>query len=170
MERTSLASWPCPIARAMDQIFGIAWSVLIMRDVLLGTRRFADLQAGLDIATNILTRRLATLVRHGLLEKRAYATRPPRHEYVPTRKGEDLLPLLLAISAWGNAWLAPKGEPLVPVDAKTGVRLRPVVVDERSHKRLLIGKVALIAGPGAPDCAAREPEDTARVFAGRRVP
>lgn len=149
MERISLARRPCPIARAMDQI-GDAWSMLLVRDIYLGTHRFADLQAQLGIAPNILTRRLEQLVEHGVLEARTYSTRPLRREYVLTEKGEGLLSVLLAVATWGNEWLAPKGAPLLPVDALTGKAVRPVLIDALSGKPLGPGSVGLVAGPGAP--------------------
>lgn len=148
MERTSLSRRPCGIARSLDQI-GDAWSLLVIRDVFLGTRRFAELQESLKIAPNILSRRLEGLVRHGILEARSYSTRPLRKEYVLTEKGAGLLPVLLAVASWGNRWLAPQGAPLIIVDPATRARLEPVVVDRRSGKRLLPGEVAVLPGPGA---------------------
>lgn len=168
MERTSLARRPCSIARALDQL-GDAWSVLILRDVFLGAHRFAELEASLGIAPNILSRRLASLTRHGLLEARRYSHRPARSEYVLTEKGEDALPVLLALAAWGGRWLAPDGLPLVTVDVETGRPVDPVLVDRVTGKPLVPGGVAVVAGPKAPR-AMRARLTTPRVFAGRDTP
>src|SRR5881392_4110856 len=114
MRRVSLAGYPCPIARSLDQV-GDPWSVLILRDVCLGFQRFADLSARLPIAPNMLVRRLDSMCRHGLLSRERYAVRPARHLYRPTPKGLDFVPVLVALGAWGNRWLAPHGAPLVNV-------------------------------------------------------
>ena len=167
MERTSLAGRPCPIARSVD-LLGDAWSLLILRDVFLGARRFGDLQDGLGIAPNSLTRRLEALTRAGLLVARPYSQRPLRHEYALTAKGEDVLPVLLALAAWGNKWLAPDGEPLLLVDPRTGKPLAPVVIDQKTRRPLRAGHVAVIAGPGAPRSVHRALR-TPRVFASAEV-
>jgi DNA-binding HxlR family transcriptional regulator len=165
MERTSLARRPCSIARALDQL-GDGWTLLILRDVFLGARRFAELEADLGIAANILAKRLVTLTRRGLLERRAYSTRPLRHEYVLTEKGEDALPVLLTLAKWGSRWLSPDGAPLLTVDAHTGDPVDPVLIDAKTGKRLLAGGVAVTAGPGAPR-AVRAALTTPRVFLAR---
>jgi len=154
MERTSFAAMPCPIARSLDQV-GEAWSLLILRDALLGARRFQDFEERLAIPPNTLARRLKLLCERGLLERRRYAERPPRDEYALTEKGRDLLPVLLSLAAWGNRWLAPEGASLVPVDRETGRRVDPVVVDRKSLRLLAAGSVALKAGPAAPPALRR---------------
>jgi DNA-binding HxlR family transcriptional regulator len=149
MERTSFADMPCPIARSLDQV-GEGWSLLILRDALLGARRFQDFEERLAIPPNTLARRLKLLCQRGLLERRRYVDRPPRDEYALTEKGTDLLPVLLSLAAWGNRWLAPEGASLVPIDRETGRRVDPVVVDKRTLRVLAAGNVALKAGPAAP--------------------
>lgn len=149
MRRRSLAQWPCPIARAADQL-GDTWTLVILRDVSLGKRRFVELQQALPIAPNMLTRRLSALVEHGLVEAQRYSASPNRFEYHLTEKGADALPVLLTLAAWGNRWLAPKGAPLTIVDGSTQRVVDPVVVDARTGKRLVAGKVGVKAGPGAP--------------------
>ena len=61
----------------------------------------------------------------------------------------ELLPILLALGSWGNRWLAPEGELIVPVDAATGARIDPIVVDRHTKKPLGSRRVALTAGKGA---------------------
>ncbi|MBL8952772.1 MAG: helix-turn-helix transcriptional regulator [Myxococcaceae bacterium] len=155
MRRVSLAHHPCPIARSADQI-GDGSSLLLMRDTTLGFRRFAELQARLGIAPNMLTRRLETLTRHGLLERRRDASKPDRYEYVPTEKGLELVPVLLALGAWGNRWLAPRGAPLLNVHPKTRRRIDPIVIDRHSRRELKAGGVGVVAGPGAPAAVRRQ--------------
>jgi len=136
------------MARALEEI-GDGWTLLVLRNALLGARRFQDFEQTLRIPPNTLSRRLDALVEHGMLVRRAYEERPPRDEYELTAKGLDLAPVLLALSAWGNRWLAPRGELIVCADRATGRRVHPVVVDRRTRRELIAGRVALRAGPGA---------------------
>jgi DNA-binding HxlR family transcriptional regulator len=101
MDNEKFSQGPCPVGRALTRV-GDAWSMMILRDAGLGITRFDQFRASLGIAPNILTRRLAAMVEHGLLEKRRYCEQPPRDEYVLTAKGRDFLPILLAIGAWGR--------------------------------------------------------------------
>jgi len=136
------------MARSLEQI-GDGWTLLVLRNALLGARRFQDFEQTLGIPPNTLSRRLDGLVEHGLLVRRAYEDHPPRDEYELTAKGLDLAPVLLALSAWGNRWLAPHGALIVCADRATGRRIEPVVVDRRTGRELVAGRVALRAGPGA---------------------
>ena len=100
MERKSFGNMQCPVARTLERV-GEWWSILILRDALHGLTRFDQFQKSLDIAPNMLTRRLNGLVEAGMLERRAYSERPPRYEYVPTARGEDFRMVLMALVAWG---------------------------------------------------------------------
>jgi DNA-binding HxlR family transcriptional regulator len=108
MKRTELRNHPCSIARALDAA-GEWWTPLILRDVAYGIRRFGEIQDDLGISANVLSDRLETLVAEGLLETRAYQSRPERHEYRLTDKGLDLVPALLALMQWGDRWAWPDG-------------------------------------------------------------
>jgi DNA-binding HxlR family transcriptional regulator len=101
----------CSVARALE-VVGERWTLLIVRDALLGLRRFEDFQRNLGIARNVLTDRLARLVELGVLERVAYSTRPPRFEYRPTDKGLDLFPAIHALGMWGDQYEAPEGPPV----------------------------------------------------------
>ena len=101
MQRKSFGSMTCPIARSLERV-GEWWSILILRDAFRGLTRFDQFQKSLDIAPNMLTRRLNALVESGLLERRAYSEHPPRHEYVLTERGRDFRPVLWSLLAWGN--------------------------------------------------------------------
>ena len=91
----------CSIARALETI-GERWTLLILRDAFLGTRRFDDFQKSLGIARNVLTVRLKSLVDAGLLERRRYQERPERYEYRLTEKGVDLWPVLFTLMKFGD--------------------------------------------------------------------
>jgi DNA-binding HxlR family transcriptional regulator len=149
MKRSSFADMECPIARALD-LLGDAWLMLIVRDVLLGFRCFAELEERLGIVPTTLTRKLEQLVDAGLLERTLYSDRPPRHEYVATEKAAALVPILVALAVWSNEWLVGSGkERLVVVDRKTGSRLDPVLVDKKTRTQLVPGSVRLAPGPAA---------------------
>jgi DNA-binding HxlR family transcriptional regulator len=112
MQRTRFGDMACSIARTLD-VAGEPWSPLIMRDVWVGITRFDDIQRDLGISRKVLAERLKWLVEQGLLERRAYSERPPRHDYVPTAKGLEFCDVLLAIAAWGDRWTAGDAGPPV---------------------------------------------------------
>jgi DNA-binding HxlR family transcriptional regulator len=91
----------CSVAATLE-VVGDPWTLLILRDAFAGVRRFEQWQERLGVARNVLAARLKSLVAHGVLEKRAYCERPPRHEYVLSPKGRDLHGVLLTMAAWGD--------------------------------------------------------------------
>ena len=125
----------CAIGRGLS-IVGDAWSMLILRDAGLGLSRFDQFRASLGIAPNILTRRLKALTDEGLLEKRRYSERPPRDEYVLTEAGRDFLPVLHVIGAWGRKHRG-EGKLSHMVDAATGQKVAPLVIDAASGKPMI---------------------------------
>jgi DNA-binding HxlR family transcriptional regulator len=91
----------CPVARAVRVLDG-KWTLLVIRDLLGGTRRFSELRASLaGISPKTLTDRLRDLEQHGLVERVSYAEIPPRVEYTLTTKGRTLEPVIGALAAWG---------------------------------------------------------------------
>jgi DNA-binding HxlR family transcriptional regulator len=131
MQRKSLAGMGCPVAEALE-IVGEWWSLLVIRDVFRGIRRFDALQESLGIARNILARRLRALVQAGILEKRAYEERPVRYEYRLTGKGRALFPVLVTLMEWGKRWAPPEERTVRLVDATTGREVAPLLVDART--------------------------------------
>jgi len=127
MRRTRLTDAPCPIARGLDEV-GEWWSLLILRDAMRGLTRFDEFQRSIGLASNMLTRRLQALVEAGLLEKRPYQERPPRHGYHLTDKGRDFLPVLIAMADWGRRWLLPE-DSFRLIDRETGRIVEPALVD-----------------------------------------
>jgi DNA-binding HxlR family transcriptional regulator len=103
----------CSMARALE-VVGERWTILILRDLFMGLRRFDEIQADLGIARNVLQRRLEHLVETGVVERRIYQERPARHEYRLTEKGIDLWPVTVALLQWGDKHeAAPEGPPTV---------------------------------------------------------
>ncbi len=102
----------CPIASWLD-VFGDKWTLVIVRDLMAGKRRYNDfLDSPEGIPTNILADRLKRLEAQGIVTRERYLERPPRYEYILTRRGAELIPALQAIAGWGRehvlrAWETP---------------------------------------------------------------
>lgn len=105
MQRTDFARMPCSIARSFA-VAGEPWTPLVIRDVYIGINRFDDLQRDLGISRKVLAERLRHLVEAGMLERRLYSERPPRHEYLLTEMGAEFVDVLMAMVAWGDRWTA----------------------------------------------------------------
>lgn len=92
----------CPIARTLD-IVGDRWTLLVIRDLRRGHSKFADLLVSLrGISPTVLSERLQSLERDGIVARRFYSDHPPRAEYVLTPQGDALAPALQALYAWGT--------------------------------------------------------------------
>ena len=121
-----------------------------MRDVLLGRRRFAEIKRSLGVAPNILSDRLAQLVEHGLLERRAISERSDSYEYVPTPKGRDVSPVLTALLGWGDEYAAPEaGPPRVQVHMTCGHDAHPQLHCSHCGEVIERGQLESRPGPGA---------------------
>jgi DNA-binding HxlR family transcriptional regulator len=132
------SSQACSIAGALE-VIGERWSLLIVRDVLLGLRRFDELQAELGIARNVLQARLSSLTDEGVLERRRYQERPPRYEYRLTQKGLDLWPALVALLRWGDRYAAPADGPATRLEhAGCGGPVDEHLTCERCGERLTV--------------------------------
>lgn len=92
----------CPITNALD-ILGDKWTLLVIRDLVLGKRRYQEFMSSPEqIASNILADRLKQLGASGLVTRRAYQQKPTRYEYVLTKKGKGLGPVLETLIVWGQ--------------------------------------------------------------------
>src|SRR6267378_4346684 len=136
----------CSIARALE-VVGERWTLLIIRDVLLGLHRFDELQESLGIARNVLTDRLNRLVDEGVLERVLYSERPERYEYQLTKKGLDLNIALTALRQWGDDYLSEKPPRL----QRRKVDKKPVVaaIVPKGTKSLRTDEIEILPGPGA---------------------
>lgn len=150
MKRKSLSDSDCPIAKTLDCV-GEWWSLLIIRDAIHGLKRFDEFQKSLDIAPNMLTRRLNDLVEGGLLEKQPYSERPPRYEYHLTEKGRALRPVLIALLSWGNEFLSPQSPAIQITDKASGEPIRLMMVDQKTGKVLSAEHHQFTAGPSASE-------------------
>jgi DNA-binding HxlR family transcriptional regulator len=102
---------------AAAQLLGDAWTLLLVRDLAKGPRRFKELEASTGISPRVLTDRLRSLVAQGIMTRKMFAEIPPRVEYQLTEKGKDILPIIDALRAYGVRWLKPEAsnEPDVSV-------------------------------------------------------
>lgn len=148
MKRTRLEDRECPLSTTLD-IVGEWWTILLLHDLFDGYTRFDQFQKNLGISSGILTTRLKDLVDRGLIERRPYQTRPTRYEYVLTREGQSLRPVVVALAAWGNARLQPEDRSMILVDAETGREVEPVIVDAATGRRLDGPEFVFTAGPAA---------------------
>jgi DNA-binding HxlR family transcriptional regulator len=135
----------CSIARTLE-IVGERWTLLIIRDVFLGLRRFDQLQESLGVARNVLADRLTRLVAEGILERVPYSERPPRFEYRLTDKGRELNVALTALRQWGDAHLGEKPPRLLRRKADRKAVIAGLV--PRGADVLRPEEVELVPGPG----------------------
>jgi len=136
----------CSVARALA-VVGERWTLLIIRDALLGLRRFEQFQDSLGIARNVLADRLSRLVDEGILERVLYNERPERYEYRLTRKGRDLNIALTSLRQWGDAYLSEKP----PLILRRKSDRKPVVAGlvPKGTCTLRANEVESAAGPGS---------------------
>ena len=104
MSRADLSSSACTVARAVAAV-GDEWTLLILREMFLGSRRFDDFLRQTGMSSHLLSGRLKKLVALGIVQRSVYSQRPLRHEYSLTGMGQDLWPIIVAMKQWGDRWL-----------------------------------------------------------------
>jgi DNA-binding HxlR family transcriptional regulator len=138
----------CSVARALE-IVGERWTLLIIRDLLSGPHRFAELQRKLGIAKNVLTVRLQKMVDEGIVEKTPYTGARDWNDYRLTRKGKDLFPVLNALTAWGDRYAAAPGGPPLIFEHECGHAAGHRVVCAYCGDDIIPRTIKVVAGPGA---------------------
>ncbi len=149
----------CTLGRAME-ILGERWTVVVLREVFLGIRRFDDIRRHSGIPRQVLTNRLATLVEQGILRKVPYqvAGARSREEYRLTQQGLDLQPILVAIAGWGDRYLAdPGGPPIEFVHRDCGEQLHVELRCGSDHRIGDPREVGSRPGPGVHHLPTEEP-------------
>ncbi len=142
------------------ECLGEGWSMLIIREAFFGIRRFEDFQSHLGIARNILTARLKKLVANGILERVPIKPGAKRHQYQLTTKGKELMPMLIALTQWGDRWIYGEGnEPVVFRDRELGEPIAPICVCNSRGKPLKPREIMPTPGPGANDKARERLEE-----------
>lgn len=142
MEAFRAAALRCPLPAAVELI-GEKWAFLILRGALNGLQHFEQFQAGLGIARNILSNRLAKMVEGGVLERTADPCDRRKVIYSLTPKGEALLPVVLALRQWGEDWGHGRQE-LVLADARDGQPVRPIRVLAQDGRELSLHELMWI--------------------------
>src|SRR5712691_9023567 len=128
MKWDALEEEPCSLARTIA-VIGDRWSLLILRECFLRTRRFEGFQSALGITRHLLAERLKKLVRQGVLRRIPYQESPKRHEYILTQKGLDLYPVMMALVHWGDTHMVDeRGRPLLHEHRKCGKTFDPVMI------------------------------------------
>ncbi len=141
----------CSVHRTLD-VVGEKWTFLVLREAYFGVRRFEDFAHALGCARNLLSRRLATLVEHGVLRREPY--REPgmreRIEYALTPKGLELYPVLVALMQWGDRWSADRAGPAIVVyHHGCGAPVRATLACAAGHEGLAAQDTRVRPGPGA---------------------
>jgi DNA-binding HxlR family transcriptional regulator len=142
-KRTGFAKATCPVARSMDAI-GDCWSMLIIRDAMLGRRRFGEFQKGLGLAKNILTVRLKALVANGILKTEPASDGSAYQDYVLTPKGRAVFPVMVALRQWSEEFAFASDELTdIMVDRKTGRRVRKLELHAEDGRLLTLADIAV---------------------------
>ncbi|MGH7288201.1 MAG: winged helix-turn-helix transcriptional regulator [Myxococcota bacterium] len=149
MRFKDLIDEPCTISRPLG-VLGDRWTLVVVKQAFAGTRRFEDFLAALRISRSRLADRLERLVADGILRKEPYADTRTRHEYRLTQKGLDLYPVLQAIRAWGDRYMAPEGAPLRYRHRACGGEPRVRLVCSECEAELSAHDVRVELGPGFP--------------------
>jgi len=134
MVRKRFPDTHCSVARALNDV-GDWWSLLVVKEAMLGTRRFVDFQQNLGIARNILCDRLARLLENGVLIKQDVGEHGTRYEYRLTEKGRDLFTVVTALRQWSDRWNGESDGPEL-VDRANGEPVRTVAVQSRDGRAL----------------------------------
>jgi DNA-binding HxlR family transcriptional regulator len=149
MSRTRFAAMNCSLAQALE-VLGDWWTLLIVREAFLGTRRFVDFQRELGVARNVLSERLQRLVQNGVLEKVEAGEFGSRQEYQLTPMGKDLYAVITALRQWADKWVyGPGKEPLLVIDRRSGRPLPRLRVLGSDGKAVRARDLELRPGPGA---------------------
>lgn len=151
MDWQGISSANCPVGRGLD-LLGKPWALLVVRDLMLGIRRFDDLHAKLGASRPVLAARLRELEQAGVVQRVPYrdAGKRTRHEYRMTDRGRDLYPIIMTIREWGERHLLDDdGPPIVSVHRGCGARVGTELKCAAGHAGLGVRDTEAIAGPGA---------------------
>lgn len=134
----------CPIGRTVRMLAG-RWTLLIVREMFYGRRRFEQIQRSLGLSRATLSERLAMLENEGLVQRMLYQERPDRYEYGLTDKSRQLWPVLASMWTYGSEWLFDGPTPGKLIDPDTGFEIVPQVVDAITGAPVDLRKTRLVA-------------------------
>ncbi len=150
MKWNALDEETCSLARTVA-VIGDRWTLLILRECFMRTRRFEGFQTALGVTRHLLADRLKKLVRVGVLRRIPYQEAPARYEYILTQKGLDLYPVVMSLVHWGDIHLADeRGRPRVHHHVNCQHEFDPVMVCSECREPLNAKEVHVHAGPGFP--------------------
>ncbi|MHB8296755.1 MAG: winged helix-turn-helix transcriptional regulator [Acidimicrobiales bacterium] len=143
----------CSVARTLG-VVGEKWSLLVLRELFLGVHRFDEIARYTGAPRDVLAARLKTLVDAGVLERVPYNEHPPRAEYHLTGAGRDVRPVILALMAWGDRYLAGEDGPPLTLQHSCGEAFHAELVCAACHQPVHRGDLhPLWSGPGHPENA-----------------
>lgn len=147
MPRTDYSDFACSVARALE-VMGQWWTPLILRDLYLGVNTFDELVADLGISRSLLTVRLTDMAEAGLIRREPYGERGDRYSYLLEPPGEELIPLLATLAAWGDRWQTPLGGPPLLFEHE-GHECVPTVACSTCAEPVTIETLVPVSGPGS---------------------
>jgi DNA-binding HxlR family transcriptional regulator len=146
MPKRSFAEMSCSLARALD-VIGDRWTPLILRDIYLGIDTYEQLVTDLELPRALLAGRLDALVSDGVLVRERYSERPERHRYLLTEAGRDLVPVLVALTQWGDRWRSPEGPPIL-FRHECGAVLDARIACGDCGQEVIAASLTALPGPG----------------------
>ena len=140
----------CSTARALG-VLGDRWTLLVLREIFNGVRRFDDISNHIGVARDVLSRRLNSLIDEGVVMKTPYQEPGlrTRYEYRLTQAGKDLRPVLMALMAWGDAHRATGGVPMRVIHPDCGAPVHLTMACEAGHELPFNARLGMSEGPGA---------------------
>jgi DNA-binding HxlR family transcriptional regulator len=156
MKAKSFVGMRCSIAGALELI-GDRWTLLIIRDLSMGSTRYDDIRVSLKIPPATLSARLKRLEETEIVARHRYQERPAREEYRLTPKGRDLWKVSIALREWGDRWDASGfgAQTIEIVDRETGRPIELAMVDRETGQPVPPTRIELRAGPGADESTHR---------------
>lgn len=148
MTKKNVFQCNCPLARATE-LLGEPWTLMVLREAFLGTRRFNDFERELGIARNILSSRLRKLVERGVLERCPSRADKRIVEYRLTEAGHELLPVLVGLAQWSGTWLGNCSSAMRFVERDSGREVPRVDLRNADGRVLRAADLAIVPGPGA---------------------
>ena len=156
MKWDEISTQCCSVAKATS-IFGDKWTLMILRQMFMGMRKFSEIQQSLEITKHRLTDRLNRLIEQGIIFKHLYDDKYNRFEYRLTEKGVDLYAVFITIGQWGDKWEADgDGPPVQYVHKECGQVADPVLSCSCCGGKLTPKNIAVQIGPGVTNKLERE--------------
>lgn len=150
MKTKSFSEMRCSIARTLELV-GSWWALLIIRDAMMGARRFKHFEKSLGISKNTLTSRLNDLIDAGILDRVAGSDGSAFDEYVLTEQGRELAPVMIALSQWGDKWVPhTEGSSTEIIDARSGEPLPQIWPRDREGGNLPLEQISMRRAADAP--------------------